>query len=107
MGRGGSVRIAGLGVARIAVGVLLPVSAQGLIEHLVAERTFNSEGMDEGAVVADRMVGPGGTGDSSLRVAFCLLRSKFCISCKTSRNFGKVLERSFAYSDSFMSINSS
>ena len=59
---GGSVGVAGLGVARIAVGVFLPVSAQGLIEHLVAERTFNSE---EGAVVADRMVGPGGTGDSS------------------------------------------
>ena len=33
-------------------------------------------------------------------VAFCLLRSKFCMSCKTSRNFGKDLERSFAYSDS-------
>ena len=57
--------------------------------------------------MADRMVGPGGTGDSSLRVAFCLLRSKFCISCKTSRNFGKDFERSFAYSDSFMNINSS
>jgi len=39
---GGSVGVgvAGLGVARIAVGVFLPV----LIEHLVAERTFNSEG---------------------------------------------------------------
>jgi hypothetical protein len=48
MGRGGSVGIAGLGVARIAVGVLLPVSAQGLIEHLVAERTFNSEGDGRG-----------------------------------------------------------
>jgi len=44
MDRGGSVGITGLAVARIAVGVFLPVSAQGLIEHLVAERTFNSEG---------------------------------------------------------------
>ncbi len=44
MGRGGRVGITGLGVARIAVGVFLPVSAQGLIEHLVAEKTFDSEG---------------------------------------------------------------
>jgi hypothetical protein len=41
--------------------------------------------MDEEAVVADRMVGPGGTVDSCFRVAFCLLRSKFCMSC-----FGKI-----------------
>ena len=62
--------------------------------------------IDDGRT-AIRMVGPGGTVDSSLRVFFCLLTSKFCMSCKTSRNFGNDLERSFAYSDSFMNMNSS
>ncbi len=57
--------------------------------------------------MADRMVGPRGTVDSCFRVAFCLFRSKLCMSCKTSRNFGKKLENSFAYSDSFMNMNSS